>query len=146
MLGANEWAVLLLGGCAIPMSIRSLRLLTQHRILGVLMIILRKMLYDIALFLVVFTIVAVGFGLAFVGLLAVQAPWLPILAPSWEATISHAAQLESRGGDDAGGGGHVWNLISAMSVPFWAALGEPTLDEVQQASKCRTWQERQRRR
>jgi hypothetical protein len=42
--------------CAIPMAIRLLNLLTQHRILGVLMIILSKMISDVALFLVIFSV------------------------------------------------------------------------------------------
>jgi hypothetical protein len=46
--------MLLLGVCAIPLAIRSLRVFKQHRILGVLMIILSKMMYDVSLFLVIF--------------------------------------------------------------------------------------------
>jgi hypothetical protein len=54
--GASEISLLILGMCAIPMAIRLLNLLTQHRILGVLMIILSKMISDVALFLVIFSV------------------------------------------------------------------------------------------
>ena len=54
--GAAEVSLLILGMCAIPMAIRLLNLLTQHRILGVLMIILSKMISDVALFLVIFSV------------------------------------------------------------------------------------------
>jgi hypothetical protein len=54
--GAAEISLLILGMCAIPMAIRLLNLLTQHRILGGLMIILSKMISDVALFLVIFSV------------------------------------------------------------------------------------------
>lgn len=68
----ERWSTLLLGLCAIPICIRMLRLLAEHRILGVLMIILTKMMYDVSLFLVIFSTIASGFGLAFIALLSME--------------------------------------------------------------------------
>ena len=135
----SELSMLLLGVCAIPLCVQLLKLATQHRILGVLMIILSKMMYaplrtssnlvephtstliprpppphlllsclvsrlpissarasprtsrtlpspryDVSLFLVIFSSYAIGFGLAFIAVMSVQAKWLPILySDSW---------------------------------------------------------------
>ena len=54
--------MLLLGLCAIPLCIDGLQAFREHRILGVLMIILSKMLYDVFLFLVIFAAVSLGFA------------------------------------------------------------------------------------
>ena len=73
-LHGREWSVLLLGLCAIPMCIRSLRLLTEHRILGVLMIILAKMMCAAALNR------------------ASGSPWTcPSIALDWHLTISRSS-------------------------------------------------------
>ena len=45
----ERWSMLLLGVSAIPLCIRMLRMFTQHRILGVLMIILSKMMCGLPL-------------------------------------------------------------------------------------------------
>ena len=55
--------VLLLGLCAVPLCLNTLRIFAQHRILGVLMIILSKMMYDVSLFLVIFSTIVILFTL-----------------------------------------------------------------------------------
>ena len=112
---AEQSSLVLLGLCAIPLCVRLLRLLTEHRVLGVLTITLGKMLYDVALFLALFATAALGFGLALVALLSVRAPWQPILDGTWQGTLGNLHH-------EAAGG--VWTSASALSVPFWAALGE----------------------
>ena len=70
--------------------------------------------------LVLFSAVAIGFGLAFVALLAVRATsWTPLLHPTWSETLAHLADVSRTG---------VWTSSSALSVPFWAALGETSLE------------------
>ena len=82
----EHYSMLLLGACAVLLCVRLLRLLTEHRILGVLMIVLGKMLYDVALFLVIFSTIALGFGLAFVALLSTRARWQVCHLPPPPAT------------------------------------------------------------
>lgn len=87
-------------------------------------------------------VVALGFGLAFVALLSVQAPhWRPILASTWQASGANAAAAgaAARAGSTAGSSdGEAdeagWSILSALGVPFWAALGESSLDTIEQAS------------
>ena len=126
-LGSSQISMLLLGLCAIPLCVQLLRLATQHRILGVLMIILSQMMYDVSLFLVLFSSYAIGFGLAFIAVMSAQASWYPILtAESWADVMEPLAS------------GAEWDLASALGIPFWAALGEPRLERVEDSSPRRT--------
>ena len=122
-LGSSQISMLLLGLCAIPLCVQLLRLATQHRILGVLMIILSQMMYDVSLFLVLFSSYAIGFGLAFIAVMSAQASWYPILTvESWADVMEPLAS------------GAEWDLASALGIPFWAALGEPRLERVEDSS------------
>ena len=79
--------------------------------------------YDISLFLLIFSSYAIGFGLAFIAIMSVQAKWLPILySGSWAGAVELLASDEG------------WDLASALGIPLWAALGEPQLARVQMSS------------
>ena len=89
--------------------------------------------YDVSLFLVIFSTVALGFGLTFIALMSMEAPhslrhvarWQPIFGPAGEQTIANMLS----GDTDEG-----WTSLSSLAVPFWAALGEPSLPHVEQSS------------
>lgn len=55
-----------------------------------------------------------------------QGNWKPIVGSGWEDTIS-----EIRSGTI---GEDSWTLISSLGVPFWAALGEPAVHDVEFSS------------
>ena len=101
-------ALLLLGVGAVPLFLRVLNVFSNHQKLGILMIILRKMIYDVVLFGVIAIIIAVGFGLAFVVVIRTQSDeWVHV----WE----------ERGEEE-------WDLKRVLQMPFWAMVGENSYD------------------
>ena len=107
-------ALLLLGVGAVPLFLRVLNVFSNHQKLGILMIILRKMIYDVVLFGVIAIIIAVGFGLAFVVVIRTQsAEWVHV----WE----------ERGEEQ-------WDLKRVLQMPFWAMVGENSYDFMSETS------------
>ena len=107
-------ALLLLGVGAVPLFLRVLNVFSNHQKLGILMIILRKMIYDVVLFGVIAIIIAVGFGLAFVVVIRTQsAEWVHV----WE----------ERGEEE-------WDLKRVLQMPFWAMVGENSYDFMSETS------------
>ena len=88
-----------------------------------LLIIVSRMLDDLFLFLVLCTGVIAGFGLALCGIFYVVCGITPLSEASYDEIFAppHVA-------------GEGWTLTAVMSVPVWALVGEPSLDQVQASS------------
>ena len=123
-MSAGEWSMLLLGLSAIPLLFQLLHIATELEMLGVPMIIMSKMVYDILPFFIVFFAAALGFGLTFVAVMSMHSSWRPGVFAWTQQTIR--APLESVGAKTT----DEWTVTSALGIPFWAALGELSLDGV----------------
>merc|ERR1719487_2698510 len=100
------------------------------------MIILSKMMYDVSLFLVIFLACSLGFGLAFVAVMSTQPSWQPLAAA---AAAKMAGNTHAYGGFAGVGGSKMeeegtWDVVSAAGIPFWSALGQPPLLDVEETS------------
>jgi len=108
-----------LGLAAVPMFIRRLHAFTADRKMGVLIVIIEKMLSDVALFFRLVGSLLIGFGIAFVGILKTQAAYLPISRYEEASMAEHLSLVATEQG---------WTLSSALGVPLWATVGESQLE------------------
>lgn len=74
----------------------------------------------LALFLVAFLLISVGFALAFLAVAAVDPSWPALSNDAWASIFLRPHVTRDDGASD----GVFWTIASAMSVPFWSAVGE----------------------
>ena len=117
-------STLLFGAAAIPLFLRVLQQFQTHKQLGVLLVIIGEMMNDVASFMAIFVVFLLGFFIAFLAVMKVQAPFAALGLGHFDAG-SFDEWHEQPG---------VWNSWRAFEVPLWAMVGENSLEAVEEAS------------
>ena len=117
-------STLLFGAAAIPLFLRVLQQFQTHKQLGVLLVIIGEMMNDVASFMAIFVVFLLGFFIAFLAVMKVQAPFAALGLGHFDA--GSFDEWHERPG--------VWNSWRAFEVPLWAMVGENSLEAVEEAS------------
>ena len=110
---------LLFGAAAIPLFLRVLQQFQTHKQLGVLLVIIGEMMNDVVSFMAIFVVFLLGFFIAFLAVMKVQAPFAALGLGHFDA--GSFDEWHERPG--------VWNSWRAFEVPL-AMVGENLLEAV----------------